>query len=272
MPGILPTRYHELGPEGRGEAKHGTTSEAAESLLGSDGQRAWSDITVNGPAMAQRRESRRRNIWKAAMSVRSLVDTLLLLAIFGLLLDRRSPRAALDVGSDLTGFAPRFSHQIKSFSPDPMFAPENGSDFFTEAVQARWLSIVPKGLGYVQINDTQEYDDLPTPLAGYPDSTFTTSATHQLHCLHSLVQTVAAYQSNRPDRLPEDGAWHISHCVDYIRQGIMCCGDVALEGQQTTFPPGVDGSDGWDAKHVCRDWNQVLAHWEANRANDNHWI
>jgi hypothetical protein len=72
--------------------------------------------------------------------------------------------------------------------------------------------------------------------------------------------------------MPQDGPWHISHCFEYLRQSIMCCADVALEGQQTTFPPGFTGSDGWDAKHVCKDYNQVLAHLEKNRANDEVWI
>jgi hypothetical protein len=184
------------------------------------------------------------------------------------------------------------SQQIKSFAPDPMFVPENVSEFFTEAVQARWLSIVPStasspnfdtfrtgpdksdvgGLGYVQINNTQGYNNLPTPLVSYPDSTFTTAVTHQLHCLHAIVEVVAAYTSNDLDRLPEEGAWHLGHCFDYLRQSIMCSGDMALEGQHTTFPSGFQGSDGWDAKHVCRDYNQVLAHLEENRVDDEKWI
>jgi len=130
----------------------------------------------------------------------------------------------------------------------------------------------PEGLGYVQINNTEDYNNLPTPLEFYPDSTFTTSVTHQLHCLHAIVEVVAAYTSNQLDKLPEEGPWHLSHCFDYLRQSIMCCGDVALEGQQTTFPPGFKGSDGWDAKHVCRDYGQVLAHLERNRVDDERWI
>jgi hypothetical protein len=130
----------------------------------------------------------------------------------------------------------------------------------------------PEGLGYVQINNTQDYNNLPTPLEFYPDSTFTTSVTHQLHCLHAIVEVMAAYTSNQLDKLPEEGPWHLSHCFDYLRQSIMCCGDVALEGQQTTFPPGFKGSDGWDAKHLCRDYDQVLAHLERNRVDDERWI
>lgn len=52
----------------------------------------------------------------------------------------------------------------------------------------------------------------------------------------------------------------------------MCCGDVALEGQATTFPEGIVGSDGWDAKHVCRDYNQILGYLDDNRANNDRWI
>ncbi len=96
--------------------------------------------------------------------------------------------------------------------------------------------------------------------------------THQLHCLHAVVEVVAAYTSGELERVPEEGGWHLGHCFEYLRQSIMCCGDVALEGQHTTFPVGFTGSDGWDAKHVCRDYKQVLTHLEKNRVDDASWI
>lgn len=83
---------------------------------------------------------------------------------------------------------------------------------------------------------------------------------------------MAAYTSDQLDKLPMEGAWHLGHCFEYLRQSIMCCGDVALEGQHTTFPPNFTGSDGWDAKHVCRDYGQVLEHLERNRVDDERWI
>jgi hypothetical protein len=52
----------------------------------------------------------------------------------------------------------------------------------------------------------------------------------------------------------------------------MCCGDVALEGAQTSFPEGFPGSDGWDAKHVCRDYDEINAHLDEHRATDRVWI
>ncbi|KAK1836885.1 hypothetical protein QBC39DRAFT_247100 [Podospora conica] len=226
--------------------------------------------------MARRRKTRAKRIRSAIVSFRSILDTALLLVILGLLIDRRrhsgDGRSLFEVAGDVTGFAPRFSQQITTFKPDPSFVPHNMSQMFSESVQEKWLSIVPKGLGYIHINNTKAYDNLPTPLKTYPDYTFTTSMTHQLHCLHAIAETFAAMSSNRPDKMPSEGPWHLAHCFDYLRQSIMCCGDVALEGEQTTFPPDMRGSDGWDAKHVCKDYGQVLAHLEANRADDEMWI
>jgi hypothetical protein len=52
----------------------------------------------------------------------------------------------------------------------------------------------------------------------------------------------------------------------------MCSGDVAVEGKATTFPEGFVGSDGWDAKHVCKSYDEVLGYLAENRANDAIWI
>lgn len=85
-------------------------------------------------------------------------------------------------------------------------------------------------------------------------------------------------------RLPQDHpkyvamteyeTWHVGHCFDYLRQSLMCCGDVALEGQQTTFPgdPKQSGSDGFDAKHVCKDYGEVFEHLKVSAVNRDHWI
>jgi hypothetical protein len=43
---------------------------------------------------------------------------------------------------------------------------------------------------------------------------------------------IASPVSANPVKMP----WHINHCFEYIRQAIMCAGDVALEGAATRFP------------------------------------
>jgi hypothetical protein len=52
----------------------------------------------------------------------------------------------------------------------------------------------------------------------------------------------------------------------------MCYRDVTLEGAETTFPEGFDRSDGWDAKHVCKDYGKIFVYLDENRANDRVWV
>ena len=173
------------------------------------------------------------------------------------------------------------SQQIVSFKHDPVFAPENASDFWKHDTQQAWLGIVPEGLGYVEIKDAGRYSNLPHPIHDYTRQTvFTTSMTHQLHCLYTILEAYNTLQVSvdlgfaNQVKMP----WHVNHCFDYIRQAIMCAGDVALEGAATTFPgdpvTGEDrgGSDGWDAKHVCKDYSQVYAYLERETINHVKWI
>ena len=64
---------------------------------------------------------------------------------------------------------------------------------------------------------------------------------------------------------------HIGHCFDYIRQAIMCSGDMTLEGAMR-LPSGELGPsvDGWGATHQCRSWDGVMAFMNENKAPNNH--
>ncbi|KAF6811226.1 hypothetical protein CPLU01_15162, partial [Colletotrichum plurivorum] len=144
--------------------------------------------------------------------------------------------------------------------------------------------------------DRYWYHDLLTPIV-WPDKTvFTTSITHQLHCLFAVVQTYSGLTSGH--EIPDDHHWHMIYCFSYLRQTIMCSADMALEGLETTFPDHNGGSDDWDSKYgesssesprrdpgspgarplrmsrwlasraVCKDYNQVKNYLECVRAYD----
>jgi hypothetical protein len=111
--------------------------------------------------------------------------------------------------------------------------------------------------------------------------TSTTSMTHQLHCLYTILNAYNTMSVTLDSPLlkvnPIQQPWHVNHCFEYIRQAIMCAGDVALEGAATTFPPGPNGedqggSDGWDAKHVCKDYSQISKYLEQETINHVKWI
>ncbi|KAF2473135.1 uncharacterized protein BDR25DRAFT_302137 [Lindgomyces ingoldianus] len=238
------------------------------------------------PENEVRSRRRRTGVWGIVRRYRWMIDTALLLVIFGLLAEKRWKKHTqqrshrFEFTGDLTGFAPRFSQQIVTFKPDNRFAPKNVSAFWDLETQNAWLSIVPKGLGYVLVKNQTKYDNLPTPIINYPNQTvFTTSMTHQLHCLYSILDAystlyTAAFSPGFSNPIEP---WHMNHCFDYLRQSIMCAGDVALEGAETTFPPDPEtgergGSDGWDAKHVCKDYGQILDHLERETIGEEKWI
>ncbi len=95
----------------KGDKTADAKDDQAESLLSSDDEeRAWSDISAGDPTILQRRVSRRQRIWSALTSIRSLIDTILLLVILGLVLKRGSPKQPgleVELGGDITGFAPK---------------------------------------------------------------------------------------------------------------------------------------------------------------------
>ena len=62
--------------------------------------------------------------------------------------------------------------------------------------------------------------------------------------------------------LQEEVAYHSAHCIDYLRQSIMCAADTNLEGETEAGP-------GWGSVHECADYDAVLA-W-ANEHGAQRW-
>lgn len=289
--------YSNIRSPNHENARDDASTDASESLMG-HGEKTWDELREVGRS-GQIPWQRSR---AAAFSCQGLLNTLLLIVILGLLVDRRYQKedyGHFEGNGDISGVTPRgkryhssatilaaglfrqpvltlckVSQQIKTFVPDLGFVPENGSEFFTEEVRKKWLGIVPKGLGYVEVHDPSKYNNLPNqPLQGpgFSHTVYTTSVTHQLHCLYNIAQVYSGLVSD-PSLIPQQMQGHLPHCFEYLRQTIMCCGDTALEGQQTTFPEGFVGSDGWDAKHVCKDYDAIYSHLEEVRANNDVWI
>ena len=47
---------------------------------------------------------------------------------------------------------------------------------------------------------------------------------------------------------------HIPHCFDYIRQALMCAGDLTLEWPRTEKNGQRFAVDGWGVPHQCKSW------------------
>lgn len=67
--------------------------------------------------------------------------------------------------------------------------------------------------------------------------------------------------------LTEKGGEHVGHCFDYLRQGIMCAGDLALEWPRGVGVGGDRAVDGWGVVHECRSWVSYFS-FEFRRGRD----
>ncbi|KAJ4387469.1 hypothetical protein N0V93_008061 [Gnomoniopsis smithogilvyi] len=241
------------------------SSTEVESLMGEE--KSWQ-------TQQMREKSKTRGLASILRSSRWMLDTTLLFIILALLVRnqmKEPPTDLVQLNGDMTGFGPRFPQKLTRFQYDTSYAPMNTSEFFTDEVLGKWNNLMPIGMGFQWVNDSQKYHDLPKPIDWYEGMTvFTTSVTHQIHCLFTIAQTYSGLSSGH--EIPKDHHWHMIHCIAYMRQAVLCAADTALEGKATTFPDDNSGSDGWDATHVCKDYDQVKSYLESVRAYDDQLI
>ncbi|KAK7688203.1 hypothetical protein QCA50_008573 [Cerrena zonata] len=94
-----------------------------------------------------------------------------------------------------------------------------------------WSSITSSSYGYIRL--------------GPEHRLFDTSMSHELHCLRVL--NLALGESHIPETK------HIQHCLNYIRQGILCDSDLTLEPGD--FEERDLTVEKVGATYVCRDWS-----------------
>lgn len=84
---------------------------------------------------------------------------------------------------------------------------------------------------------------------GKSNRVFMVSAFHQLHCVQTLYDEIAGKYPGG------EYAGHLDHCVDYLRQVILCRPDLTLE--RGDFTKRDFGNDRLGAIHTCSDWNEL---------------
>jgi hypothetical protein len=58
---------------------------------------------------------------------------------------------------------------------------------------------------------------------------------------------------------------HIQHCLEYIRQSIMCAADTTIELAVKASDEDNVGVRGFGTEHICRDFRQLVewtSQWE----------
>ena len=89
---------------------------------------------------------------------------------------------------------------------------------------------------------------------------FTFALFHQLRCLNIIRESLMARRHppyTDPSRLA-------IHCMNYIRQMVLCRGDLTMESARHPVGPNTVVSD---VTHVCRDWSVI---WDEVEENENY--
>ncbi|RPD74899.1 hypothetical protein L226DRAFT_68182 [Lentinus tigrinus ALCF2SS1-7] len=96
-----------------------------------------------------------------------------------------------------------------------------------------WLSIASPSYGYIRL--------------GPEDRTFVITMFHELHCLRMINRAFS--------KMPGATVYHIKHCLNYIRQGVLCDPDLTLEPgnfEERDFEVERVGGT-----HMCLNWDPL---------------
>ncbi|EFY84300.1 hypothetical protein J3458_019985 [Metarhizium acridum] len=104
-----------------------------------------------------------------------------------------------------------------------------------------------------------------------PPQFYHVSNLHQLHCLNVIrgryfeLQLHLSTLSKQSERAAQDTAYHMDHCIEYLRMTIMCGGNWVIEPNS---PPGTpdelrrdpfDHPLGWGGIRQCVNWDSLMA-------------
>ncbi|KAF2213864.1 hypothetical protein CERZMDRAFT_95894 [Cercospora zeae-maydis SCOH1-5] len=190
------------------------------------------------------------------------------------------------------------------FQPNPKFSffsqfsnstPSSPSDAYSDAA---WTSLLlPAGEGFVFVEKPERFQ-LPAGREAHQrdesqsGAFYDVSVFHQLHCLvkireHVRLVEFALHEIARDREAGNDELTkeylrrlleplrqerHMGHCFDYLRQGIMCAGDMSLEGvvvgeekeNGVMRRGGGRVVDGWGMKHECKSWDAIMQYVREN--------
>ncbi|KIY69269.1 hypothetical protein CYLTODRAFT_318831, partial [Cylindrobasidium torrendii FP15055 ss-10] len=156
-------------------------------------------------------------------------------------------------------------HEVKTFTVGKKDRTYQGT---SPEVDAAWIELynqtifkIPKAQAAMLPNRTWPLVDEP----GYYIATL--DVFHQLHCLNNvrMALTTEAYKTEHG--VEHD---HISHCIDSIRQSLMCSADVSVNVWQwdESYEDDVKLVGRSNIAHSCRNYDRLLE-WAQERAIEN---
>ncbi|KAL6692362.1 hypothetical protein J3F84DRAFT_383795 [Trichoderma pleuroticola] len=209
----------------------------------------------------------------AILAVIGILELIMLAVIFEQSHSASHPQLLL---GELNHLVPNFPIQQVLFRADLPATVQRGNGESRDKVREYWLSYMPRGNGFIDVNNTEKYI-LPDPIPYEEKHTYSMAVFHQLHCLYiimdmynnltipgSAMNTDATHNAGL--NISDDANGHVQHCFRYLRQSLMCCGDTTLEGKIPNS--NINGTDGTGAVHICKDYEAIREWAEETRLTD----
>ncbi|KAK1984744.1 hypothetical protein LZ30DRAFT_820832 [Colletotrichum cereale] len=198
---------------------------------------------------------------------------LLLGAVLGALvpwlLDLRGSRGEQEHGvqfvpqTDIIGFFPPISHKVQYFEVEHKYVSNHSSPESLQEVKKLWEKLMPAGEGFLYVSDEEAAKyDFPT-LIHYNVPPEHGVAGMPLRGNAYLI--MAEYDRLYQGLSPGDDFTHVDHCIDWIRQSLMCAGDVALSANMGPLV----GSH-YQFPHVCKNWDEVYDFMDRRHVDNRH--
>lgn len=179
--------------------------------------------------------------------------------------------------------------KIVTFERDPSYEIFNATGDVN-----KWKSVLPANHGFLSIEHPERYNlsgGFPMPRPGHdappeddknlfadlygkdifpvPPNNYTElyalGVFHQLHCLAGLqhgfmrILDLAREETINGTAIAwvVEHASHNGHCLDYLRQSVMCSGDLTLEKAAVFHGLKRQFVEGWGNEHECVDWEEL---------------
>ncbi|KAH8897914.1 hypothetical protein GQ53DRAFT_818168 [Thozetella sp. PMI_491] len=151
----------------------------------------------------------------------------------------------------------------RDFGPEARFFSEY-SGWPNDETDRRWKALYEHGFSYIDSNSHDKLlnKTLRTPMPGKEDSYMVVlDVFHQLHCLNTIRRYFYPKRYNltffNDDGTVSYEKWiHVDHCIDTIRQSLMCNADTSANGYDW-FPSIHYLRIHLNSVHRCRNWDMV---------------
>jgi len=203
----------------------------------------------------------RRITWPIMLFVLSLALNAALL--WGLLSLRSQRASTIPWRGDKPVYTPAenvIRHANQAFSPVTYTSKYHGPP--TDAVDDAWTDLYKDALSAIPGSEMMQMVNASDKIAGLDDRyLIQLDIFHQLHCLNTLRKIawperypyVTEQRASAAHAMKVD---HIDHCINSIRESLMCNADLSPDVWQVD-PRDKVSKIQFNSVHTCRDWSSI---------------